>query len=241
MGIESGVEAGLDILHKQMTVEGNLGAVQTLKDLGILFGYGFMLFDPSSSFGSIRENISFLRKIVGDGSAAATFSRMLPYGGTPIRDQLRAEGRLRGDITRPDYVFLDPRINEYHRLLSRTVRPWINGEGLSYQLNYALDELETVRRLVPGTEGGAGYHAKLRALTCESNEALFATVERSVDAFEVGERQALDAAGAAVYCETQVARLVALRDEFIARNIELLHAASLVQPTDGPVLAPQIH
>jgi hypothetical protein len=58
------------------------------------------------------ENLRFLRKMVGDGSAGATFSRMLPYGGTPIRDQLQKEGRLRGDITRPDYVFLDPRIND---------------------------------------------------------------------------------------------------------------------------------
>jgi len=108
MGIESGVEAGLEVLFKQMTVEQNLAGVQTLKDLGILFGYGFMLFDPSSSFESVRENIGFLRQIVGDGSAAAVFSRMLPYGGTPIRDQLEKEGRLRGDLTRPDYVFLDP-------------------------------------------------------------------------------------------------------------------------------------
>jgi len=77
---------------------GSLG-VQTLTELGILFGYGFMLFDPSSSFEWVRENIAFLRQIVGDGSAAAVFSRMLPYRGTPIRDQLQKEGRLRGDLT----------------------------------------------------------------------------------------------------------------------------------------------
>jgi len=134
MGIESGVEEGLEILHKQMTVDGNLTAVHTLKQLGILFSYGFMLFDPSSTFESVRENISFLRQIVGDGSAAATFCRMLPYGGTPIRDLLQREGRLRGDLTHPDYDFLDLRLNEYHRLLSQTVRPWIHNEGLSHQL-----------------------------------------------------------------------------------------------------------
>jgi anaerobic magnesium-protoporphyrin IX monomethyl ester cyclase len=110
MGIESGVEQGLEVLNKEMTVEQNLAGVRTLKELGIIFGYGFMLFDPSSSFESIRENIKFLRAMVGDGSAAATFSRMLPYGGTPIRDRLQREGRLRGDLTHPDYVFLDLRI-----------------------------------------------------------------------------------------------------------------------------------
>jgi radical SAM superfamily enzyme YgiQ (UPF0313 family) len=57
MGIESGVEAGLDILFKQMTVEQNLNAVATLKRLDIVYSYGFMLFDPSSTFASVRQNI----------------------------------------------------------------------------------------------------------------------------------------------------------------------------------------
>jgi radical SAM superfamily enzyme YgiQ (UPF0313 family) len=96
MGIESGTEQGLKILNKEMTAHENLFAVQTLKQVGILFSYGFMLFDPSSTFESVRENLNFLRQIVGDGSAAATFCRMLPYGGTPIRDLLQKEGRLRG-------------------------------------------------------------------------------------------------------------------------------------------------
>jgi anaerobic magnesium-protoporphyrin IX monomethyl ester cyclase len=242
MGIESGVEAGLEVLHKQMTVEQNLTGVQTLKELGILFGYGFMLFDPSSSFESVRENIGFLRQIVGDGSAAACFSRMLPYGGTPIRDQLQKEGRLRGDLTHPDYVFLDPRLNDYHRLLSQVVRPWIHGEGLSYQLNYAWDELETVRRLVPGVVGLEQYRLALQSLTKESNEQLFRLVEESSIAFEAGDRSLLDSAAVQHYCQVNVPRLISLRNNFIAENIYLLHDASRFDPaTAGPVIAPQVH
>jgi len=241
MGIESGVEAGLEVLHKQMTVEQNLTGVQTLKQLGILFGYGFMLFDPSSSFESVRENIGFLRRIVGDGSAAAAFSRMLPYGGTPIRDQLQKEGRLRGDLTHPDYVFLNPRLNDYHRLLSQVVRPWIHGEGLSYQLNYAWDELETVRRLVPGVDGIEPYRLALQSLTKESNEQLFRLVEESSIAFGAGDRSLLDAAAVQQYCEANVARLISLRNSFIAENIYLLRDASLDSAAAGPVIAPQVH
>lgn len=241
MGIESGVESGLDVLHKQMTVEQNLAAVQTLKDCGILFGYGFMLFDPSSSFESVRENIGFLRRIVGDGAAAATFSRMLPYGGTPIREQLRQEGRLRGDLTSPDYVFLDPRLNEYHRLLSRAVRPWIHGEGLSYQLNYAWDELATVCRLVPGVAGSGSYRDALRLLTGESNERLFQLVEESSAAFQADSRAMPDPEDVRRYCEAGVSRLVELRNNFIAENIFLLRDASCAGAASGPVIAPQIH
>jgi anaerobic magnesium-protoporphyrin IX monomethyl ester cyclase len=241
MGIESGVDAGLDVLFKQMTVQQNLTGVRTLKDLGILFGYGFMLFDPSSSFDSIRENIKFLRQIVGDGSAAAAFSRMLPYGGTPIRDRLQKEGRLRGSLTDPDYEFLDLRLNKYHKALSSAVRPWIHGEGLSYQLNYAWDELEAVRRLVTGVEGVEPYRAALRSLTRDSNERLFRLVEESSTAFEAGDGMMLDPLATRAYCEGNVARLVALRNSFIADNIYLLQDASRLDCTSGPVIAPQLH
>ena len=47
------------------------------------------------------RNIGFLRQIVGDGSASATFCKMLPYDGTPIKDALEAEGRLKGDVCAP--------------------------------------------------------------------------------------------------------------------------------------------
>jgi anaerobic magnesium-protoporphyrin IX monomethyl ester cyclase len=113
LGLESGTEQGLKVLNKQMSVEQNLAAVRTLKELETNVSYGFMLFDPSSTFESIRENLVFLKNATGDGLAAATFSRMLPYGGTPICDALRSGGRLRGDLSQPDYDFLDLRLNEF--------------------------------------------------------------------------------------------------------------------------------
>ena len=241
MGIESGVDQGLKILHKEMTVQGNLAAVRTLKDAGLLFSYGFMLFDPSSSFESVRENVGFLRQIVGDGSAAATFCRMLPYGGTPIRDLLEKEGRLRGDLTHPDYVFLDPRLNDYHRLLSEAARPWLDQDGLSHQISYAWDELEAVKRLVPGTTGTGIYTSALRSLTAESNERLFRLVEETSVAFEQGDHTALDPRGARMYCKSEGARLVKLRNSFIADNISLLADSVNADCSSRPVLAPQVH
>jgi radical SAM superfamily enzyme YgiQ (UPF0313 family) len=241
MGIESGTEEGLEVLNKEMTVEQNLQAIDTLKDLGIQVSYGFMLFDPSSTFDSVRQNIGFLRKMVGDGRAAATFSRMLPYGGTPIRDTLRKEGRLRGDLTRPDYDFLDLRLNEYHRLLLPTVRPWIYKKGLSYELNYAWDELETVSRLARGVEGVEEYRAALRSLTAESNDRLLSHVEESLQAFEQGDWSKLDPEFALAYCEGGSKRLLDLRNRFIANNIDLLMETVSADCTSGPVMVPQTH
>src|SRR5436190_17626477 len=59
MGLESGSEQGLETLHKQINVEQNIRAVEILKSIGLMFEYGFMLLDPSSTFASVRENLSF--------------------------------------------------------------------------------------------------------------------------------------------------------------------------------------
>lgn len=241
MGIESGVEQGLKILHKQMTIEQNLAAVRTIKELGIQFSYGFMLFDPSSSFESVRENVAFLRKIVGDGSGPATFCRMLPYGGTPIRDLLAKEGRLRGDLTHPDYEFLDTRLNEYYALLYRAMTPWIHNDGLSNELNYALDEFKAMQRLVPGLEGSLAYDTGLRSLIREVNERLFWLVEESSVAFEHGDRSVIDSATSKAFCDKARTRLVNMRNKFVAENIYRLMGPVNQDCVSGPVMAPQIH
>jgi anaerobic magnesium-protoporphyrin IX monomethyl ester cyclase len=241
MGLESGTEQGLKVLNKQMSVEQNLAAVRTLKELDLNVSYGFMLFDPSSTFESIRENLAFLKNVTGDGRAAATFSRMLPYGGTPIRDALRNEGRLRGDLTRPDYDFLDLRLNEFYRLLTSTVRPWIHKQGLTYQLDYAWDELTTVDRLARELQGVDEYRRALQSLTKESNERLFQHVEECLDGFEQGDHSKLVVGPARAYCESGVKQLLALRNGFITRNVQLLVDEVSADCKSGPVLMPQIH
>jgi anaerobic magnesium-protoporphyrin IX monomethyl ester cyclase len=241
MGIESGTEQGLEVLNKEISTEQNLKAVETLKELGIQIGYGFMLFDPTSTFDSIRENIVFLRHMTSDGLAAATFSRMLPYGGTPIRDALRKEGRLRGDLTTPDYDFLDRRLNEYYSLLLPTVRPWVHKKGLTYELNYAWDELQTMRRLARGVEGTDDYREALRRLTAESNNRLLNHVEESLNAFEQGDYSKLDVECAKAFCEEGRTRLLDLRNRFVLRNIDLLMNTVSADCSSGPVMAPQTH
>jgi radical SAM superfamily enzyme YgiQ (UPF0313 family) len=241
MGLESGTEQGLTVLNKQISVEQNLAAVRTLKELELNVSYGFMLFDPSSSFESIRENLVFLENATGDGRAAAAFSRMLPYGGTPIRDALRNEGRLRGDLTQPDYDFLDLRLNEFYRLLTPTVRPWIHRKGLTYQLDYAWDEFTTLTRLARGLQGAEEYRQALQSLTKESNQRLFQHVEECLDRFEQGDRSKLIVGPAQAYCEAGVKQLLALRNSFVARNVQLLVDEVSADCTSGPVLMPQLH
>jgi len=123
LGVESGNQTGLRTMNKHVSVEQNLAAISLLKKIGITTGIGFMLFDPSSTFESIQENINFLRAACGDGAFPVNFCKMLPYAGTPIEETLRQEGRLTGSLAHPDYNFLDARLDLYsfmvHRIFSR--------------------------------------------------------------------------------------------------------------------------
>jgi hypothetical protein len=223
-----------------ISVETNRAAIDVLKGLGLLFQYGFMLFDPSSTFESVRTNIDFLRSIVGDGSAGALFCRMLPYGGTPVRDQLAAEGRLRGDIVQPDYDFLDLRLNEYHRRLDEIVSHWVHGDGASFQLNLALHELAVMRRLVGELDGIDMYEDALRGLTAESNEGLFRFVEETSVHFEAGEDSLLYPDAVRSVCTDLVKRMLGLRNAFVEANRErLLGAVRTRETIRGPITAPQ--
>jgi hypothetical protein len=189
MGLESGNEEGLRTLHKEISVEQNLRAVEILKSIGLTFDYGFMLFDPSSTFDSVKTNIQFLRKIVGDGSAALTFCRMLPYDGTAIKDDLVSSGRLRGDVCNPDYDFLDPRLNEFYNDLTTylDIRGWIFGlQSLSLQLGYAWNEFAVMERLFPGVRDLGGYRTSLVKITRESNLMLLGLVEDLLSIYTSG-------------------------------------------------------
>jgi anaerobic magnesium-protoporphyrin IX monomethyl ester cyclase len=152
MGLESGTEEGPKTLNKQITVERNLRAVEILKNLDIAYQFGFMLFEPSSTFASVKENLKFLHAIVDDGSVAVTFCRMIPYDGTLIKDELLRTGRLKGDICHPGYDFLDPRLDRFYHALTKVVdlRGWVHGyNSLSPQLNVAVGEAVILQRLFP--------------------------------------------------------------------------------------------
>lgn len=225
MGLESGTEEGLKTLHKQITVEQNLRAVEILKEIGAIFEYGFMLLDPSSTFESVRANVQFLRTIVGDGSAAAGFGRMVPYDGTPIKDELERTGRLRGDVRRPDYDFLDPRLTDFYNELIHIVdvTGWTHGyRALSPQLNFAWDEVAILEQLFPDVPGLAAYKQRVREITRASNEVLLGMVEDTLAVFVEGARSKRSAEELREQSQNFAEKLTDTRSEFILQNQDFL-------------------
>jgi radical SAM superfamily enzyme YgiQ (UPF0313 family) len=229
MGLESGSDKGLETLHKQITVAQNEAAVVTMKELGILFDFGFMMLDPSSTFESIEDNVAFLRRIVGDGSAAAEFCRMVPYDGTPIKDQLAAEGRLRGDVVNPDYDFLDPRIELFFRRVNEAlnVTGWIHGlRALSPQLKFAWNELAVMEGFLPWLPGLDDYRSRLRRITSESNETLMQVVDDLVAVCRDGATQSFSPEQLSAQCSAYVDELLRERNAYVLATQDELLAAS---------------
>ena len=228
MGLESGSDDGLDVLHKQITVEENLRAVEILKGLGLGFEYGFMLFDPSTTFESVRSNLQFLRTIVGDGSAPASFCRMVPYDGTPIKDELARTGRLRGDVYNPDYNFLDPRVDTFFHALNRMVHVsgWIHGiEALTPQLQYAKSEVAVMEALFPPLPGFDEYKATLRGITRSANELLFQVVEDTSYVYSDGKPDLWTPEAVKRKCVAFQELLISERNDFVSRNQDIFMQA----------------
>lgn len=221
MGLESGSEESLVTLNKSITVAQNLKAVEILKDLKLVFDFGFMLLDPSSTFESISENIEFLRRIVGDGYMAAEFCRMIPYDGTPIKERLAREGRLRGDVCNPDYDFRDPRLTEFYILVNELLNMtgWIHGlHALSPQLKHAWTEVAVIERLYPAVRGLPSYRAKLQNLTRASNAVLFDVVDDLVKDFLADGKITLSREALQAQCARFVDDLHQLRNLFIQQS-----------------------
>ncbi|MFX0183064.1 MAG: B12-binding domain-containing radical SAM protein [Candidatus Hodarchaeota archaeon] len=185
LGIESGNQTGLKIMNKRITVEENIRAVKILNELKISYDFGFMLFDPSSTFETIRKNVRFLREICGDGSAPAVFCKMVPYAGTEIEASLIREKRLKGSIINPDYDFLDARLDNLYSFLYQIFHKWIfSNTGMLARLRWHRFEIEVLKKFYPYARGIPEYEEFLRTIISSSNELLFSIVEQTTLIFE---------------------------------------------------------
>jgi anaerobic magnesium-protoporphyrin IX monomethyl ester cyclase len=221
MGLESGNDEGLRTLHKEISVDENLRAVEVLKRLDLRYEYGFMLFDPSSTFESVRANLRFLRNIVGDGSCTAVFCRMLPYDGTAIKDDLARAGRLRGDVANPDYDFLDPELDRFYRVLTEFVdiNGWVHGQdALSWQVSWAWHEVAVLERLFPPLDGMDLYKESLQRITKGANEVLLDVVEELSYAVSDGRAMSCTPEDLEALRRGILDGLVTLRDAFVLRH-----------------------
>lgn len=127
IGLEDGTDEGLNRYNKKMTVESARYGVEVLRKLGIGFDYGYILFQPESTFSSLRENLHFLEEICSNSIVPMTFLKLMPYFGTRVERELREAGRLIGRPGRFDYNFLTPALDACWEAVSDCFAEWLWG------------------------------------------------------------------------------------------------------------------
>jgi hypothetical protein len=188
-----------------------------LKALGISYDFGFMLFDPSSTIDRVLENARFLRQICADGSATASFGKTLPYAGTDLEQQMRAAGRLRGDVSYPDYSFLDPQTEDWFAYLCEVFYAWVyGGQSLQAQLRWGLFEWDVLAKFYPETPHLEKHKQDLAFLTHWYNHIFCTIIEESAEHFRSPGQAAPDALSAIHAAADQQRRW--LEDELARRR-----------------------
>lgn len=91
LGIESGSQRVLDLMGKGTTVEQARDAVRAAKELGVKVLGSFILGYPGETVEEMDDTIRLALRL---GIDFAQFSLLTPFPGTPIFDELRADGLL---------------------------------------------------------------------------------------------------------------------------------------------------
>ena len=187
LGIEDGTDSGLKMLNKHLTVSKSLEGIDILKKLEIGFDYGFMLFQPSSTYRSINDNLGFLREICSDGFSAVTFLKMMPYCATPVEMELRNEGRLKGKPGFFDYDFPDESLNHYYEFTADCLMEWLTDpDGLLNLSKWARNYISVYSHYFESADGISLISKELKSIISESNLFLLDTMKELAPLFESG-------------------------------------------------------
>ncbi|WP_418791538.1 B12-binding domain-containing radical SAM protein [Phosphitispora sp. TUW77] len=115
VGIESGSQAMLDRFHKDIAVEDNLKALQTLGKLDLITYMGFITFDDRTTIQEFKENMAFIeqaKKLVPQNRLFYDLgTKLLPLAGTDAEKNMKEKGTLSGNSLRFKYKFNDPKMD----------------------------------------------------------------------------------------------------------------------------------
>ena len=172
LGVESGNNQGLRTFNKHFTVADVYRALDVLREINMPFEFGFMIFDPESTFESVLANTAFLENITAGGLALANFSKMVPYAGTTIAGRLKKESRLRGNIDSPDYGFRDPRLDLLQLFVTKTFNfRNFDQEGLVERLRLAKFDGMVLKKFFSESHDAESFEAAVRDLIQNSNDS----------------------------------------------------------------------
>lgn len=124
VGIESGNDQDMKMYSKKANIADNLRAVKKIMSHNIYVNYGFICFNPYSTFETIRENLSFLRNSGLIFNAYHMLSKLTIMPQAPMKQKLLKDGLIKefhydSDIT--EYEFLHPGVKAFHKCLKENL------------------------------------------------------------------------------------------------------------------------
>lgn len=125
LGVESGVDAQLARLGKNVNVEQNVEAILTLASLGIDVRLGWIMLDPQCTLDEYEANLNFLEAFDPRPlhRVTASLDWLYIYPGTPLeRTYCLPRGLSVDEDLKYSWEFEDPRLTE----LVRAARAWLN-------------------------------------------------------------------------------------------------------------------
>jgi anaerobic magnesium-protoporphyrin IX monomethyl ester cyclase len=113
VGIETNSGEGIVSLNRRITADDNRRALHVLSALDVYCSFNVLIFDPEATLGGVETNLDFMEEMA---NRPFNFCRAEVYAGTPLRQILEAQGRLRGDYFAWGYEMPDPRVELLFRV-----------------------------------------------------------------------------------------------------------------------------
>ena len=127
MDFDAGNDKDLRLYGKRASLEDNYRAARIMTQNRIGLDYGIIMFNPYSTFETLRENGRFLRSTGVTVKSHIISHQYVAYSGAPLVDMLREDGLLKTNdayfADRYPYHFSDDRIHKALQVL-RCITDW---------------------------------------------------------------------------------------------------------------------
>lgn len=115
VGIETNSDEGVVSLNRRITSEDNARALDVFRSLDVYCSFNVLIFDPEATVEGVRRNLDFMERYA---EIPFNFCRAEVYAGTPLKNILEHQGRLRGDYLAWNYEMRDERVELLFRVAS---------------------------------------------------------------------------------------------------------------------------
>ncbi len=165
-----------------------LNGIKILRKLGIGFDFGFMLFQPSTTFRSLNENLAFLKQICGDGYTPVTFLRLLPLYETRVEKELLDSGRLKNKDGNNIYDFYEEALNHYPEYVMDCFDEWLRDpQGILNISKWARNYFSVYFHYFGTTPEINKFNKRIIKYISESNFYLINTMQQLAGFFETNQ------------------------------------------------------